>query len=85
MQRSFTIVLVPVVSPFSESACSGNVGAQPILFCVTDVGYLRPIAARDFRAYDFLQDSVAFLDDGTLDVLVLLQERYGLSRRGGSS
>src|SRR6266481_4871747 len=87
MKRSFRIAiisccLVLLWNPLGSS----NEAAQPILSLdLRTFGYLRPIAARDFRAYDFLQDSVAFLDDGTLAVSFYCKNDHpGLSRRGGT-
>jgi hypothetical protein len=59
---------------------------QPILSLdLRTLGYLRPTAERDFRAYDFLRDSVAFLDDGILAVSFYYKnDRPGLSRRDGT-
>jgi len=58
-------------------------GVQPILSLdLRTFGYLRPIAERDFRAYDFLRDSVAFLDGGILTVSFYRKNDHpGLSRR----
>src|SRR6266446_5048633 len=62
---------------------SCNEATQPILSLdLRKFGYLRPVAERDFRAYSFLQDSVAFLDDGTLAVSFYSKnDQPGLSRR----
>lgn len=87
MKRSFRIALISCCLVLLWNPLgSRNEGAQPILSLdLRTFGYLRPIAARDFRAYDFLQDSVAFLDDGTLAVSFYCKNDHpGLSRRGGT-
>jgi hypothetical protein len=87
MQRSFTIVLVFCCLAFLWNPFgSGNEGAQPILSLdLRRLGYLRPVAERDFRAYTFLQESVAFLDDGILAVSFYRKnDQPGLSRRGST-
>jgi hypothetical protein len=48
-------------------------------------GYLRLVTERDLRAYTFLQDSVTFLDDGTVAVSFYRKnDQPGLSRRGST-
>ena len=68
MKRSFRIALISCCLVLLWNPLgSCNEGAQPILSLdLRTLGYLRTVAARDFRAYTFLQDSVAFLDDGIL-------------------
>ncbi|HKV63133.1 MAG TPA: hypothetical protein VJO16_14560 [Candidatus Acidoferrum sp.] len=65
---------------------SCNEGTQLILSLdLRPIGYLYPVAERDFRAYTFLRDSVAFLDDGTLAVSFYRKnERPGLFPRDGT-
>ena len=87
MKRLYRIVLV--------SCCLGllwnpvgfcNEAAQPILSLdLHKFGYLYAVTERDLRAYTFLQDSVAFLDDGTLAVSFYRKnDQPGLSRRGST-
>ena len=87
MKRLYRIVLV--------SCCLGllwnpvgfcNEATQPILSLdLHKFGYLYPVTERDLRAYTFLQDSVAFLDDGTLAVSFYRKnDEPGLSRRGST-
>jgi len=87
MKRSFRIALISCCLVLLWNPLgSCNEGAQPILSLdLRTLGYLRPVAARDFRAYTFLQDSVAFLDDGILAVSFYRQNDHpGLSRRDGT-
>lgn len=65
---------------------SCNEGAQLVLSLdLRTLGYERPVAERDFRAYAFLQDSVVFLDDRLLAVSFLSKNDHpGLSRRDGT-
>jgi len=65
---------------------SCNEGARLILSLdLRTFGYRHPVAERDFRAYAFLQDSVAFLDDGILAVSFYRKNDHpGLSRRDGT-
>lgn len=60
--------------------------ARPILSLdLRKFGYLHAVTERDLRAYTFLQDSVAFLDDGTLAVSFYRKnDQPGLSRRGST-
>ena len=87
MKRLFKVVLVScclVLIWNSRSSC--NERAQPILSLdLRTFGYKFPVAERDFRAYAFLQDSVAFLDDHLLAVSFLKKNDHpGLSRRDGT-
>jgi hypothetical protein len=65
---------------------SSNERAKLILTLdLRTLGYRLPVAERDFRAYAFLQDSVAFLDDRLLAVSFLSKNQHpGLSRRDGT-
>ncbi len=87
MKRSFKIVLVSCCLALQWNPLgSCNEGAQAILSLdLRKLGYLRPAAERDFRAYILLQDSVAFLDDMTLAVSFYRKNDHpGLSRRDGT-
>jgi hypothetical protein len=87
MKGLFRIVLASCwLGLLSNPIGSCKEAVQPILSLdLRTFGYLRPIAARDFLAYDFLQDSVAFLDEGTLAVSFYCKNDHpGLSRRDGT-
>lgn len=87
MKRLFKVVLVSCcLVPFLNPLGSCDERAQPILSLdLRTFGYLLPVAERDFRAYAFLQDSVAFLDDHLLAVSFLKKNDHpGLSRRDGT-
>ncbi len=87
MNGLFRIVLASCwLGLLSNPIGSCKEAVQPILSLdLHTFGYLRPIAARDFRAYDFLRDSVAFLDDGTLAISFYCKNYSpGLSRRDGT-
>ena len=50
------------------------------------VGYALPTAEREVRAYDFLRDAVAFIDDGKLAVSFLTRNEHpGASKRDGTA
>jgi len=87
MKRLYKIVLVSCCLALlwnPRGFC--NEAAQPIQSLdLHKFGYLHPVTERDLRAYTFLQDSVAFLDDGTLAVSFYRKnDQPGLSRRDGT-
>jgi hypothetical protein len=87
MKGLFKIVLVSsCLALLWNPLGSCNEGAQLILSLdLRTFGYRCPVAERDFRAYAFLQDSVAFLDDGILAVSFYRKNDHpGLSRRDGT-
>lgn len=87
MKGFFKIVLVSCCLVFLWNLLGfSNERAQLILTLdLRTLGYRLPIAERDFRAYAFLQDSVAFLDDRLLAVSFLSKNEHpGLSRRDGT-
>src|SRR5690348_4812332 len=87
MKRMYRIVLVSCcIALLWNSLGSCDEAARPILSLdLRKFGYLHPVTERDLRAYTFLQDSVAFLDDGTLAVSFYRKnDQPGLSRRGST-
>jgi hypothetical protein len=87
MKRLYGIALVSCcLSLLWNPVGSGNEAAQPILSLdLRKFGYLHAVTERDLRAYTFLQDAVAFLDDGTLALSFYRKnDQPGLSRRGST-
>jgi hypothetical protein len=87
MKRIYRIVLVCCcIALLWNPPGSCDEATRPILSLdLRKFGYLHAATERDLRAYTFLQDSVAFLDDGALAVSFYRKnDQPGLSRRGST-
>ena len=85
-RKGWRSIVLCLLALCSRSLSSNN--ESPALAVSIDLrafGYAVPTEQKDIRAYDFMKNPIAFLDDGTLAISFLQKNDHpGLSKRDGT-